>query len=174
MSNLLEQAINVDDGERVAKIIQEALVIDTDDVVNYTWPSDREQRAGIIGEWLQTEARFWPRDALYAVLSVRIAFGHPWRCADLAYRFAVDWQDLMPGSRRRPGPSRNQQCFLRMTQGVGKAHFSLERTAPQRIGLQLPGGITLPRPLGSWIPANVTGAPGAASTGAFSLPRVEG
>ena len=58
MSNLLEQAINVDDGERVAKIIKEALVIDTDDVVNYTRPSDREQRARIIGEWLQTEARF--------------------------------------------------------------------------------------------------------------------
>jgi hypothetical protein len=62
VSNLLEQAINADDGERVAKIIQEALGIETDDVVNYTfpktWPSDREQRARIIGEWLQTEARF--------------------------------------------------------------------------------------------------------------------
>jgi len=23
-----------------------------------TWPADREQRARIIGEWLQTEARF--------------------------------------------------------------------------------------------------------------------
>jgi hypothetical protein len=23
-----------------------------------TWPADREQRAWIIGEWLQTEARF--------------------------------------------------------------------------------------------------------------------
>ena len=33
-----------------------------DDVANYvfpkTWPADPEQRARIIGEWLQTEARF--------------------------------------------------------------------------------------------------------------------
>ena len=32
------------------------------DVVNYdfpqNWPADRERRALIIGEWLQTEARF--------------------------------------------------------------------------------------------------------------------
>jgi hypothetical protein len=34
----------------------------SDDVVNYcfpkNWPEDREQRARIIGEWLQTEARY--------------------------------------------------------------------------------------------------------------------
>jgi hypothetical protein len=46
---------------RAAKIIQNALGIESDDVVNYTfpknWPADREQRAAIIGEWLQTEAR---------------------------------------------------------------------------------------------------------------------
>ena len=45
-----------------AKIIQHALGIESDDVANYVfpkrWPSDREQRARIIGEWLQTEARF--------------------------------------------------------------------------------------------------------------------
>ena len=62
MSNLLEQAIHTDDGERAAKIIQHALGIESDDVVNYCfpidWPADREQRASIIGEWLQTEARF--------------------------------------------------------------------------------------------------------------------
>ena len=62
MSNLLEQAINTDDGDRAAKIIQDALGIELDDVANYvfprTWPADREQRARIIGEWLQTEARF--------------------------------------------------------------------------------------------------------------------
>ena len=61
MPNLLEQAIARDDGDRAAKIIQEALGIETDDVANYvfpkTWPADREQRASIIGEWLQTEAR---------------------------------------------------------------------------------------------------------------------
>ena len=61
MSNLLEQAINCSDGDQAAKIIQDALGIEGD-VANYvfpkTWPSDREQRARIIGEWLQTEARF--------------------------------------------------------------------------------------------------------------------
>ena len=62
MSNLLEKAINTDDGDRAAEIIKQALGIESDDVVNYcfpvTWPADREQRASIIGEWLQTEARF--------------------------------------------------------------------------------------------------------------------
>ena len=63
MANLLEQAINSTNyGDHAAKLIQEALGIQGDDVVNYvflkTWPNDREQRARIIGEWLQTEARF--------------------------------------------------------------------------------------------------------------------
>ena len=62
MPNLLAQAITCDDGDRAAKIIQAALGIESDDVANYvflkTWPVDREQRARIIGEWLQTEARF--------------------------------------------------------------------------------------------------------------------
>jgi hypothetical protein len=62
MANLLEQAINTDDGDRAAKMIQDALGIESDDVANYvfpkTWPADRDQRARIIGEWLQTEARF--------------------------------------------------------------------------------------------------------------------
>ncbi len=61
MSNLLEQAINGDDGDRAAKIIQHALGIESDDVVNYCfpkeWPTDRERRR-YIGEWLKTEARY--------------------------------------------------------------------------------------------------------------------
>jgi hypothetical protein len=61
MANLLEQAINSSDGDRAAKIIQEALGIESD-VASYclpkTWPADRERRARVIGEWLQTEARF--------------------------------------------------------------------------------------------------------------------
>ncbi len=56
--NLLEQAINCSDGDHAAKIIQNALGIESDEVANYvfpqTWPTDREQRARIIGEWLQT------------------------------------------------------------------------------------------------------------------------
>jgi hypothetical protein len=62
MANLLEQAINSNDGDRAAKIIRDALGIESDDVANYsfpkTWPADREQRARIIGEWLQTEASY--------------------------------------------------------------------------------------------------------------------
>jgi hypothetical protein len=61
MTNLLEQAIACDDADRAAKIIQDALGIESDDVANYcfpkTWPADREVRARIIGDWLTTEAR---------------------------------------------------------------------------------------------------------------------
>ena len=49
-------------GIQAAKIIQDALGIEFDDVANYCfpqhWPKDREQRARIIGEWFQIEARF--------------------------------------------------------------------------------------------------------------------
>jgi hypothetical protein len=59
--NLLEQAIDCDDGDNAAKLIRDALGIESDDVVNYvfpkTWPANREQRARIIGEWLRAEAR---------------------------------------------------------------------------------------------------------------------
>jgi uncharacterized protein HemY len=62
MANLIEQAITCDDSDRAARMIQEALGIESDEVANYvfpkSWPIDREQRARIIGEWLQTEARF--------------------------------------------------------------------------------------------------------------------
>jgi hypothetical protein len=61
MANLLEHAIDSDDRDRAAKVIQETLGIESDYVANYvfpkSWPVDREQRARIIGEWLQTEAR---------------------------------------------------------------------------------------------------------------------
>jgi hypothetical protein len=46
MTNLLAQAINCDDADQAAKIIQDALGIESDDVVNYcfpkTWPADHE------------------------------------------------------------------------------------------------------------------------------------
>ena len=63
MTNLLEQAIDCDDGERAAtRIIRDALGIESDDVVKYCfpteWPADRERRARYIGEWLKTEARY--------------------------------------------------------------------------------------------------------------------
>jgi hypothetical protein len=54
MSNLLAQAINCNDPDRAARIIQDALGIESDDVVNYCfpkeWPADRKQRARYIGE----------------------------------------------------------------------------------------------------------------------------
>jgi hypothetical protein len=62
MTNLLERAIGTDDADRAAKIIQNALGIEGDEVANYcfpkSWPSDREQRARIIGDWLRAEARY--------------------------------------------------------------------------------------------------------------------
>ena len=46
MTNLLEETINSNDANHAAKVIQEALGIESDDVANYvfpkTWPSDRE------------------------------------------------------------------------------------------------------------------------------------
>ena len=45
MVNLLEQAIDCNDGDHAAKVIQHALGIESDDVANYifpkTWPNDR-------------------------------------------------------------------------------------------------------------------------------------
>ena len=62
MPNLLEKAIGADNGELATKIIQDALGIESDDVVNYCfpkeWPTDRDQCARYIGEWLKTEARY--------------------------------------------------------------------------------------------------------------------
>jgi hypothetical protein len=60
MRNLLEQAIN-SRRATTAKLIQEALGIESDDVANdcfpKTWPTDRKQHARI-SEWLQTAAGF--------------------------------------------------------------------------------------------------------------------
>jgi hypothetical protein len=54
MAAPLEQAIECNDGDHAAKIIQRALGIESDDAANYvfpkTWPEDREQCAHIIGE----------------------------------------------------------------------------------------------------------------------------
>jgi hypothetical protein len=72
MASVLEQAINCEDGERAAKIIQDALGIEntalgientdmtksdfTKSDFGKAWPADRRQRGRIIGEWLQMEA----------------------------------------------------------------------------------------------------------------------
>jgi predicted metallopeptidase len=62
VANLIEEAINCDDRERAARIILDALGIETLDVANYcipkSWPKDHNARARIIGDWLQAEALF--------------------------------------------------------------------------------------------------------------------
>jgi hypothetical protein len=66
MANLLEQAINCNDGDRAAKIIMDALGIKTEELANYclkNWPTDRKQRARIISNWLQEEAYSWLNSA---------------------------------------------------------------------------------------------------------------
>ena len=50
MTNLLEQAINSNDGDHAARLIQEALGIESDEVVNYcfpkAWPNDPSSALG--------------------------------------------------------------------------------------------------------------------------------
>ena len=62
MTNVLERAIDCNDADDAAEMMRNALGIDSDDVANYvfskTWPTDREQRSRIIGEWLRAEVRF--------------------------------------------------------------------------------------------------------------------
>ena len=45
MANLLEQAIDYDDGDNAAKLIRDALGIESDEVATYvfpkTWPANR-------------------------------------------------------------------------------------------------------------------------------------
>ena len=48
MTNLLQQAIDCNDGDRAAKMIRDALGIENDDVTNFcfpkSWPDDHELR----------------------------------------------------------------------------------------------------------------------------------
>ena len=52
MTNLLEQAISCNDGDLAAKMIRNALGIETDDVTNYCFPKDWPDTK----EQLRTEA----------------------------------------------------------------------------------------------------------------------
>ena len=49
MSNLLERAINCSDGDQAAKIIQNALGIESDEVANYVFPTDLADRPRAAG-----------------------------------------------------------------------------------------------------------------------------
>ena len=110
MANLLEQAIDSDDGYRAAKIIQDALGIESDDVANYvfpkTWPVDREQRAASSANGCRPRRGFWrDDDAHHTVLPVRVGPGHPRRFGNLTCRPAVDPEHdggSPPRARRLP------------------------------------------------------------------------
>jgi hypothetical protein len=69
----LKQAINCNNADQAAKIIQEALGIESDEVANdlsLAWPA--RQRARIIGIVLRIEALFGPdNDQGHAILRVR-------------------------------------------------------------------------------------------------------
>jgi len=62
MTNVLEQAINCDDGDRAAKIIQDALGNRQRRCCEPLLPEGmacrRERRARYIGTWLATEVRY--------------------------------------------------------------------------------------------------------------------
>jgi hypothetical protein len=61
VTSVLKLSIKCDDGGTAARIIMDALGIETDDLANHflkDWPADRKQRARIIGNWLQEEAEF--------------------------------------------------------------------------------------------------------------------
>jgi hypothetical protein len=53
--NLLEQAINCDDGDRAAKMIRDALGIESDDVTNYCFPKHRWPWATDYSDWWLVE-----------------------------------------------------------------------------------------------------------------------
>jgi hypothetical protein len=59
-----QRRLSCNDGDRAAKIIRDALGIETDDVSNdylpesNYWLTDRDPRACIIGDWLKVEAQF--------------------------------------------------------------------------------------------------------------------
>ena len=90
MTNLLAQAIDCDDPDRAAKMIQDAFGIENDDVVKYCfpteWPAYRERRARYMGEWLKPKRVTWPRDRNPPLPAAVV--------------------------RREPDPKLDRQCFI--------------------------------------------------------------
>ena len=64
MTNLLEQAINSNDGDHAARLIQEALGIESDEVVNYcfpkAWPNDPSSALGSSANGCRPKPVFLP------------------------------------------------------------------------------------------------------------------
>jgi hypothetical protein len=67
MTNLLEQAINCNDGDHAAKINQGALGIESDDVANYcfrqTWLKDSSSGRGSLASGCKLRPAIWPDNA---------------------------------------------------------------------------------------------------------------
>ena len=114
MSNLFEQAINCEDGSRAAKMIQDALGIENTDLAKWswpkTWPADREQRARIIGEWLQMEARLLadtPSGEMAGPrhLQMRVPDEHQPSCFALEEERGGNWQGAATSAIKDAKPS---------------------------------------------------------------------
>ena len=72
MTNLIEQAINCNDGDLAAKIIRDALGIESDDVANYCFPKEWQLIASSVlsssatgyrpklGSWVDEARRGFP------------------------------------------------------------------------------------------------------------------
>jgi hypothetical protein len=107
MTNLLEQAINCNDGDRAAKIIREALGIQNAGVTSYwfpeKWPADREERARVVGEWLQMEVRLLAdrrkgEMADAQSLRTRVADEHQPSCFGLEEERGENWKGAGAGA----------------------------------------------------------------------------
>jgi hypothetical protein len=76
MTNLLAQAINCDDGDRAARIIQDALGIENDDVVNYCFPEGMAGRPRAARQVHRRVAE--DRGALPGLMTKDRRFPPPW------------------------------------------------------------------------------------------------
>jgi hypothetical protein len=79
MTNRLEEAINCNDGDQAAKIIHDALGMESNDVANYcfpqTWPAEREQRAALLANGCKPRRAFSPHRAWRGQLDGRAGSG---------------------------------------------------------------------------------------------------
>jgi hypothetical protein len=73
MPNVIEQAISTDDAEQAAKLIKQALGIESDDVVNYcfpiSWPVDLSNARASSANGCRPRHAFWPEGLFSRSLS---------------------------------------------------------------------------------------------------------
>ena len=91
MTNLLEQAINCNDGDLAAKIIRDALGIENDDVTNYCfpkdWPDTKEQLVYALQKLSNAGRSFSGRSAYLAIASD--VLGYPAMLVDPFFGFRL-------------------------------------------------------------------------------------